>query len=104
MQGGPALDQHELAFLFGDGIVTDPFGDDIHLALFELDGMAIHLDSQPALQDEEELVFMVVTMPGQRSADLGDLDIGVVDLGHHVRTPEFGEGGRDISRGGDERH
>jgi hypothetical protein len=102
MQGGPTLHEHELAFLFGDGIVTDPFGDDIHLALAELHGMAIHLDSQPALQDEEELVFMVVTVPRQRPVDLGDLDIGVVDLGHHARRPELGEGRGDNSRGGQE--
>jgi hypothetical protein len=82
MPRGLPLDEQDVTFLVGDGIVTNAFGDDIQLALVEFDLLAIHFDSQVALQDEEQLVFYVVAVPGQRSVDLGDLDIGIVDFGH----------------------
>ena len=90
-----------MALLVGNGVVADPLGDDIQFALVEFDLMAIHLDSQPALQDEEELVFMVVSVPGQRAVDLGDLHIGIVDFGHHAGRPEFGERLGGASQGRD---
>ncbi len=83
MQRGLSLDEQEVTFLVGDGIVTNALGDDIQVAFTELDGMAIHFDSQVALQDEEQLVLLVMAVPGQRSSYLGDLDIGIVDLGHY---------------------
>jgi len=85
MQRGLPLDEHDLAFLLSDGIVTDPFGDDAHLSLSEFNGVVLHLDSQMALQDEEQFVFMVVTVPSQRSLKFGDLDVDIVDLGHDPR-------------------
>jgi hypothetical protein len=88
---GLALDEHEQAFLLGDRVMPDPFRNDEHFTFGELDIPAFHLDPEAALEDEKELVFVVMTMPREAAVHLGDLDVGVVDLGDDARRPQFSQ-------------
>ena len=40
-----------------------------HFAFVELNRAAFHLNSKVALEDEEQLIFILMAVPGQRAVD-----------------------------------
>jgi hypothetical protein len=52
-------------------------------------------------EDEEELVLVIVRMPGELSLDLSDFDVLVVDLTYDSRRPKLLKvGTREFQRDG----
>jgi hypothetical protein len=61
-------------------------GDDEHLAGAEPDVVAaLQADSEPAGQDDEGLVGVVVLVPDELAEDLHELDMQVVDVADDLR-------------------
>ena len=65
-----------------DGLraVLHPARDHEQLALGELDVAIAQVDRQPALDDQEEVVGLVVLVPDERPVDLDDLELQVVQV------------------------
>src|SRR6185369_13915508 len=95
VQRALALDKHDVALFFGDGIVANTFGHYKGFAFLEFDCASLHFDAQLALEDVEQFVLVVVAVPSERSVNLGYLDIRVIELGHHAWRPQLCETGRD---------
>jgi hypothetical protein len=85
MQRRFSFDEHYVAFLFGNGIMTHALRHDEQLAFAQLDGSIFHLDAQSSLQYQEQLIFVFMTVPGERALRLRDLDVGVVDFRDDTR-------------------
>ena len=79
-----------------------PRGNDEGLPGEEGDGAAVGgraADGEGAGEDEEELVFVVVGVPGELAEDAGYLEKVIVDLGDDAGGPEIGEGGGGFKEG-----
>ena len=93
-----------MALLVGHGVVARALRYDEGVALAQLDGTPFHLDPQPALQDDEELVLVLVGVPGERALDLRDLHVRIVELGDDARRPQLGQRVRGRPQGHDAGH
>ena len=91
MKCGLAFNEHEMALLFRHGIVAHAFWNHEHFAFVELNRAAFHFNAKPALEDEEQLVFILMAMPGQRAVDLCHFDVSVVNFGDDTWRPQFGQ-------------
>ena len=70
---------------------STPRGTTHRLAGSEVDDAVPELDAEAAAPDEEQLVLVVMVMPGEVALDLDELELLAVHLGHHLRPPKFGE-------------
>ena len=88
--GGGGFEEEDGGSVFGDGVVFDAFGDNVHVAFVEVDGFAIaKLDGELALEDEEEFVFVFVGVPGEIAFEFGELDLLAVEFGDDFGCPCF---------------
>jgi len=90
--GGGGFDQRDPGLFDGGGVVADAAGDDEELAGAEMDRATVGVgaaDAELAAQDEEELVFMGVGVPGELALDTRYLDELIVDLAEDARRPEL---------------
>ena len=73
-------------FVLRDRLVAHAFGNDVDVAFGKLDGRRLlHLDAEAAFEDEEEFVFVRVIVPHERTVDLCDLDVRIVERGDDAR-------------------
>ncbi len=91
-----ALDEKDMALLLGDRIVAHPFRHDEHLPFTEFDRSALHLDAQPALENQEQFVLVLVAVPGEGAVDPRNLDVRVIDFADDPGRPEFRQRGGDL--------
>jgi len=92
------LEEHDMALVFCDRIVSHALRNDIHLALAQVDHVVFHFDAQVTLQYQKQLVFARMRMPAEDAMHLGHLDVRIIDLGHHPRRPKLRQRRRDFSR------
>ena len=69
-----------MRLLGGLRAVLHPTRDHEQLAFGELDVAIAQVDRQPALDDEEEVVGLIVLVPDERPVDLDDLELQVVQV------------------------
>ena len=81
-----ALEEQHVRLPRHVGAVLDAVRDDDHLALPDRLVAVAEVHHQPALDDQEELVLLVVVMPHELALDLHDLDLEVVDLAGDARA------------------
>jgi len=91
--GGLALDQHDMALVFSDRNCAARPSARRSVALSQVNGTILELNAQPALENVEQFIFLVVGVPHERAQDLRDLDVGVIELCHYARRPVFLERG-----------
>ena len=90
MFGGGGFEEQYGGAVFGDGVVFDAFGDDVHVAFVEVDSVAIsELDGKLAFEDEEEFIFVFVGVPGEVTFEFGKFDLLAVELGDDFGCPCF---------------
>ena len=92
--GGCGLDEGEDGFFGGAGVVARAVGDDEGFTGVEGDRAAVALSAaygESAGEDEEELVFVVVSVPGEFAVHADDFQVVIVDCGYYARMPEVGE-------------
>lgn len=68
------LEQQHVNLFVCYGAVFDTAGNDEELALFEPDPAIAELHVEAALDDQEELVFMVMMVPHERTEEFDELD------------------------------
>ncbi|WP_292577856.1 hypothetical protein [Mesorhizobium sp.] len=71
--------------------MLDPARHDDEVALAKLDRPVAEVDGDPAAQDEESLVFIVMRMPVEDFAELGDLRLAVIDVAGDMRIEDLGD-------------
>ena len=81
------LEQQHRGFGIGPWTVLDAAGDDEELPRPEHHIAVSHLDGEPSVEDQEELIGVGVPVPGELTLDLHDPDIVVVNLGNLLRRP-----------------
>jgi hypothetical protein len=69
-----------VTLLFRDRIVAKPLWNHEHLAFLQFNCLTFHLYPKAALENEKEFVFILMAMPCQRSVNLGDLHVRVINL------------------------
>jgi hypothetical protein len=65
VDGARGFDEQDVGLLVGLGAVLDAAGDDEQLAGAELDIAVAKLDGEPAAEDQEEVVGVVVLVPDE---------------------------------------
>jgi len=70
-----ALDEHEQALMLRDRVMAYTLWDYEHFSFIKLNIAILHLDSKMTLEYEEQLVFVFVAVPSERTLDLGNLDV-----------------------------
>lgn len=88
------LNEQNVRFFFSDRAVLDSFRDDEDLTGPESDISFAHLDRQAALEDKEEVVRVVVLMPGEGALDLHDHEVVTVERANCSRLPVIRKGGK----------
>jgi hypothetical protein len=94
VQGGDGFDQRDPGLFGSGGAVANAAGDDEELARVDEHIAAVgrsSADAEFAAEDEEELVFMGVGVPGELSLHTRHLDELIVDLTEDFGGPEAGE-------------
>jgi hypothetical protein len=76
-----------MTFIICDWVVPHTFGNHKQLTRMEYYRAIFHLDTQLALQDEEQFVLLVMTVPCQYAFDLGYFDERLVDFRNDTRRP-----------------
>jgi len=87
------LDEHGMHLPLGERAVLDPAGHDEQLAWLKGYVAVAHLDCQLTVDHQEQFVGVRMTVPGELTLDLDDLDLVVIHSGHHLRRPMVGERG-----------
>jgi hypothetical protein len=104
VEGGSRLDESDPGFFFGGGIVAGATRYDKELAGEYGDRTAICLgapDAEVTTENEEHLVLVVMSVPGELSLNPCHFDVLVVDLTYDSRRPELFESGtREFQRDG----
>lgn len=90
---GGGFEEHDGAFVFGDGLVLDAAGDDAELSFAERDHAVSKVQIELAGEDEEHLVFIGMVMPDVLALKLDELDVLAVELADDLGGPVVGEGG-----------
>src|SRR5260370_32245504 len=57
----------------------------------ERDDMVAELDAQPAFPYQEELVLVLVVVPGKLARDLDEFDLLAIERGNDLGAPMLGE-------------
>ena len=83
------LDQQHPAFLPRDRIVADAAGYGQEVALLEIDGFVLKLNSKRSFDDIKELVLPLVRVPHEFALEFCDLEKLIVDLADHLGRPVF---------------
>jgi hypothetical protein len=99
MLGGGGFDEGDPGLFGGAGIVAHSFGNDEDFAGLQGERAAVGFataDGEGAFEDEEELIFVFMGMPGELALNFGDFEVLIVNLGEDARAPEFGERGADV--------
>lgn len=100
--GGDGFDEGKVGFGGGGGIVAGSAGDDEGVAREDGNGAAVGgraADGERSGEDEEELVFVGVSVPGEVAEDADDLEEMIVDLADDAREPKVWEGGGAFGEG-----
>src|SRR5690606_38354566 len=87
-RGGGFHHQHDGFVGERAGTVLGAAGHDQEFALVEFDGSVAKVDGDPALEHEKGFVLGLMGMPVEDVAELGELDLGVVDIPGDVRLPD----------------
>src|SRR6266508_2754296 len=82
------LDQEKFQTVACARAMRDSLRHDEQLTGAELNVAVPHLDDQPALEDQEELVGISVLVPHELTVGLGDLDVVVIEAGDDLWAPE----------------
>src|SRR5689334_17430856 len=80
VQRRAGLDQDDPSLTLGDGTMLHPVRDDGEFSFVQPHVSVAQLDSEPALDYQEELVLDLVLMPDELTLELDQLDEGVVYL------------------------
>ena len=80
-----------MSFFRSDRVVLDTLGHDEELAFAEMDVAIAELDGHLALQDEEQLVFVLVSVPNELSLEFHELHVMSVQLANDLWAPEVRE-------------
>jgi hypothetical protein len=86
-----------MCLFIGSRAMLDAAGHDEQLAWGELDVAVAQLDREPAGEDEEEVVGLVVLVPHELAVCLDDLDLVVVQIPDDARA-EWGVEQRELLR------
>ena len=81
VDGPGRLDQENFQAVTCTRAMRDSLRHDEQLTGAELNVAVPHLDDQPALEDQEELVGLSVLVPHELTIGLGDLDVVVIEGG-----------------------
>ena len=76
---------------FGDRLVFYAPGNDEELAFVEFDDPVTKMYRQVAVEDQEELIFLLVMVPDELAFELGELDVLAVEFADDTGTPTFSE-------------
>src|SRR5262249_12793080 len=77
----------------GNGVVLNPLWNDEELPRRKSDLAIAELDHQATLEDEEQLVGVLMTVPDEFTLELRDLHVLTVELTDDAGAPMFGEVG-----------
>ena len=101
------LDDHQLHFRRGIGLVLAALGHHEHLARLEIDGAVAEIDAQRPVEHDERLVGLGMAVPVEVAFEPHDLELVVVHLGNDLGLPLLGEQGElpgerdgDVGHGG----
>ncbi len=95
--------QNDLDFIFGHRLVLDAFGYDKDFAGPQFNhpvaaiGRIAKMQLQPAADDPEQFIFLLMEMPIKLALQLGNLDLLAVQLGNNFGGPAVGERGKFFS-------
>src|SRR5262249_44617631 len=87
VQNAARLDEHELHFAFGGGLVLDAFRHDEHFSCRHVDMPVPEVDAQRPLDHQECFVRFGMLVPDEVALNLDDLELVVVHLGDDFWTP-----------------
>src|SRR5262245_40600829 len=87
VQGAARLDEHELHFALGGGLVLDAFRDDEHLSRRDVDMPVPEVDTQRPLDNQECFVRFRMIVPDEVALKPDELELVVVHLGDDARAP-----------------
>ncbi len=90
---GGGLEEHDAAFVLGDGFVLDAAGDDAELAFAEGDDAIPKVQVELAGENEEHLVLIRMVMPDVLAFELDEFDVLTVEFAGDFGGPVVGEGG-----------
>jgi len=71
--------------------VLDPAWNDEELARIKRDDALAEMDFEMALENEEQLVFVLVVVPHELALELDELHVLAVELADDARTPVLRE-------------
>jgi hypothetical protein len=73
--------------------VLDSAGNNEEFALFEPDPAVTELHVEPALDNQEELVFLLMVVPLEGTAELDQLDVLAIEYAYDLGLPMIAEKG-----------
>src|SRR5262249_36730145 len=91
IQHAARLDQKQLDLVLRERLVLDSFRNHEHLSCRDMHATVAEVDSQPALEDDESLIRILVIVPDEVALQLDDLELIVVHLGYNLRLPLLAE-------------
>lgn len=90
----------DFRFGVGHGAMLDAARDNTELAGLQLDGVVAKFDSHLSPPNEEQLVLVVVEVPGKDAGDFDQLEFLTVQLGDDFRPPLLVNQGKFFRQGG----
>jgi hypothetical protein len=91
VERGCRLEQENVGFAGGNGLVLDAAWNDEELPGIEPHDTPSQVDVEVTVDDEEELVFAGVPVPDELTLQLGELDVLTVELADDSRAPALRE-------------
>jgi len=91
VHGSRWFEEQNLGFVLGAGAVLDAARDDNAFSRAHLDDPIAKFDAKPTPPDEEELVFLLMPVPGKLALDLDEFDLLPVHRRDHLAPPPLVE-------------
>src|SRR5262245_24256471 len=91
VDGASGLDEHDPALLSGHGLVFKTSRHDEHVTRTQRDVPISEMDRHLAVQDDEDLIGLGMTVPDELALDLDELEVVVVHPGDDLRRPALAE-------------
>ena len=82
------LDQDLLGLSSSHGLVFDAFRNDEKLVLRQIDVLVAQFDRELSSRNEEEFVFLCVSVPYELASELDKLHLLIVQLANYLRRPK----------------
>jgi hypothetical protein len=96
VEGCGGFDEGDPGLFGGGGVVTDAAWNDEELAGMKRHGAAVGFGTayaEETTEDKEQLIFVLMRVPGKLTLHLCHLDVLVIDLTNDSRRPQLGESG-----------